>query len=117
MPGRRPPSRMRHMVEATTIKTKAKPAGATGPAFETKFDLPKFDLPKLDIPVAFREFAEKGVSQAKDTYEKLKGAAEEATDVLEATYSNASKGATDYGLTLIEAGRTNSNATFDFVAS
>jgi len=39
----------------------------------------------MEVPAAFREFAEKSVSQAKDTYERMKSAAEEATDVLEGT--------------------------------
>jgi phasin len=66
------------------------------------------------MPAAFRELAERGVAQAKDTYEKMKAAAEEATDVLETTYSTASKGASDYGLKMIEAARVNTNAAFDF---
>jgi phasin len=105
------------MVEATTIKAKAKNAGAPGAGFETKFEMPRFDMPKLDIPVAFRDFAEKGVFQAKESYEKLKSATEEATDVLEATYSSASKGAAVYGMKLIEAGRINTNSAFDFAAA
>jgi phasin len=44
----------------------------------------------------------------------MKTAAEEATDVLEDTYSSASKGAADYGLKVIEASRVNTNAAFDF---
>ena len=44
----------------------------------------------------------------------MKTAAEEATDVLESTYSTASKGASEYGLKVIEAARTNTNAAFDF---
>ena len=44
------------------------------------------------MPTAFREIAEKGISMAKENYEKMKGAAEEATDVLEETYGTASKG-------------------------
>jgi phasin len=102
------------MVEATTApKAKAsKPAGA----FEMpKFDMPKFDMPKVEMPAAFREFAERGVAQAKDNYEKMKAAAEEATDVLETTYSTATKGAADYGLKMIETTRVNTNAAFDFV--
>ena len=79
-----------------------------------KFEMPKFDMPKVEMPAAFREFAERGVAQAKDTYEKMKAAAEEATDVLESTYSTATKGASDYGLKVIEAARTNTNAAFDF---
>ena len=100
----------------TASKTKTKPAsGPAASAFEfPKFDIPNFEVPKMEIPAAFREFAEKSVSQAKDTYEKMKTAAEEATDVLEDTYANASKGAADYGLKVIEASRTNTNAAFDF---
>ena len=77
------------------------------------FEMPKFDMPKFEMPTAFREIAEKGLSVAKENYEKMKGAAEEATDVLEETYSTASKGCSGYGLKVIEAARINSNATFD----
>ena len=87
----------------------------TAGAFEMpKFEMPKFDIPQVEMPAAFREFAERGVAQAKDTYEKMKAAAEEATDVLETTYRTASKGASDYGLKMIEATRVNTNAAFDF---
>jgi phasin len=97
-------------------RSKAKAAlGATASAFEfPKFEIPNFDLPKMEIPAAFREFAEKSVSQAKENYEKMKSAAEEATDVLEDTYATATKGASDYGLKVIEAARINTNACFDF---
>ena len=102
------------MAEATTapkVKT-SKPAASS---FEMpKFEMPKFEIPKVEMPAAFREFAERGVAQAKDTYEKMKAAAEEATDVLETTYSTASKGASEYGLKVIEATRVNTNAAFDF---
>ena len=48
------------------------------------------------------------------TYERVKAAAEEATDVLEDTYTTAAKGAADYNLKVIEAARTNTNAAFDY---
>jgi len=100
----------------TASKAKPKPSMApAASAFELpKFELPNFEIPKMEIPAAFREFAEKSVSQAKETYEKMKSAAEEATDVLEDTYASASKGASDYGLKLIEVARVNTNAAFDF---
>jgi phasin len=79
-----------------------------------KFEIPKFDMPKVEMPAAFREFAEKGVAQAKDNYEKMKAAAEEATNVLETTYATATKGAADFGLKVIETTRVNTNAAFDF---
>ena len=102
------------MAEATTA-TKVKSTKPPAVAFEMpKFEMPKFDIPKVEMPAAFREFAERGVAQAKDTYEKMKAAAEEATDVLETTYSTATKGASDYGLKVIEAARVNTNAAFDF---
>src|ERR1700730_10179096 len=109
-------SRTSVMVEATTATSpKAKTNKPTASAFEMpKFEMPKFEIPKVEMPAAFREFAERGAAQAKDTYEKMKGAAEEATDVLETTNSPAAKGASDYGLKVIEATRVNTNAAFDY---
>jgi phasin len=108
------------MSETATAKSKAKAAQAAAvvPLFELpKFDLPKFDLPKLEVPAAFREIAEKGVAQAKDAYEKVKAATEEATDVIEDTYTTAVKGTVDYNLMVIEAARANANAAFDFASA
>jgi phasin len=104
-------SAMADTAAAPKMKT-SKPS--TG-AFEMpKFEMPKFDIPKVEMPAAFREFAERGVAQAKDTYEKMKAAAEEATDVLETTYSTATKGASEYGQKVIDTARVNTNAAFDF---
>ncbi len=107
---------MSETAHTASPKMKQKPASGPGAsAFEfPKFEIPNFEVPKMEIPAAFREFAEKSVSQAKDNYEKMKSVAEEATDVLEDTYASASKGAADYGLKMIEATRTNTNAAFDF---
>jgi phasin len=54
------------------------------------------------------------VSQAKDNWEKMKAVTEDATDMIETSYSTATKGAADYGLALIDAARANTNAAFDF---
>jgi len=96
---------------ATTPKSKAKPA----PAPTNVFEMPKFDMPKFEMPTAFREMAEKGIAMAKESYDKMKSTAEEATDVLEETYSTATKGCSGYGLKVIEAGRANANASFDLM--
>ena len=100
-----------------TMKPKpAKAAATVVPMFEMpKFDIPKFDMPKMEVPAAFREFAEKGVAQTKDAYEKIKAVAEQNTAMLETVYSTASKGSTEYGLKVIEVARTNTNTYFDFV--
>jgi len=110
------------MTEATTTPKGKKAAAAAfeAPKFEMpkfempKFEMPKFDLPKFEMPAAFRDIAEKSVSQAKENYEKMKAAAEEATDLLEDTYATASKGAADYGVKVIEVARANTNAAFDY---
>jgi phasin len=109
------------MAETTTVSTpkSKKPVASAAAPFEApkfempKFDLPKFEIPSLEVPAALREFAEKGIAQAKENYEKVKSAAEQATDVLEDTYSAASKGYADLGLKLIDNARTNTNAAFD----
>jgi len=107
---------MPETTSAHTTKSKPKPVAIAAPAFEMpKFEMPKFEVPKFEIPTAFREFAEKGVAQAKENYEKVKSAAEKATDVLEDTYSTASKGCASYGLKVIETTRANSDATFDLM--
>jgi phasin len=89
-------------------KAKAKASAAAN-----VFEMPKFDVPKVELPTAFREMAEKGIAMAKENYERMKGAADEATDLLEETYSTASKGCSGYGLKVLDAARANSNATFD----
>ena len=96
-------------------KNKTRPTGSEMPKFEIpRFDLPKFEMPKLEVPAAFREFAEKSVTQAKDNWEKMKAATEEATGMIEDSYATASKGCADYGLKVIEAARANTNANFDY---
>src|ERR1700736_1761329 len=90
-----------------------KPSTVKTPEFPM-VDIPRFEATAAEATTAFREFAEKGLSQAKDNYAKMKTAADEATSMLETTYANASKGAADYGLKMVEMARTNSNAAFDF---
>ena len=106
------------MSEATetpvsTPASRAKYKSAVGSG-TPKWEIPSLELPKMEIPAALREIAEKGVTQAKETYEKMRSAAEEATDMIEDTYSTATKGVSDFGLKLIEVARENTNSAFDF---
>lgn len=55
----------------------------------------------------FREFAEKGASQSKDAFAKMKTAADEAAKTMEATMQSAQSGSVDVGLKAIEALRAN----------
>lgn len=99
------------MSEAETVNV--------SPAFSfglPKWDIPNFDMSNVEVPAAFREIAEKSLAQAKEQYEKIKSTAEQATDVIEETYTAASSGCAAYGLKLIEAARANSNAAFDLMS-
>lgn len=55
----------------------------------------------------FREFAEKGATQTKEAYAKIKEAADEATKTVEATLESAQAGTVEIGLKAIDALRTN----------
>ena len=109
------------ITSTATSKAKPKPVAVSAPAADTpkfempKFEMPKFEMPKFEVPTAFREFAEKGIAQAKENYDKVKSAAEQATDVLEDTYATASKGCASYGVKVIETTRANSDAAFDLM--
>lgn len=100
-----------------------KAAAFEAPKFEfPKFDIPKFEFPKFDfaampqaeVPAAFRDLAEKSVAQAKASYEKLKTAAEEATDLIEDTYETARAGLLEVNVKAIDAFKENTDATFGF---
>ena len=70
-------------------------------------------MPKMEVPPAFRELADKGVAQARDTYENAKAAAKQATHQLKDAYTTAAKGATDYNIKVIEIARANTNTAVD----
>ena len=101
--------------DTTATATKAKTEKHTGSSFGLpNSEIPKTDLSKMEMPTTFRELADKGVAQARNTYENAKAATEEATDLLKDTYKTAAKGATHYNLKVIEIARTNANSAFDY---
>ena len=109
------------MTETTTAAAKAKTTERTASSFTLpdygmpKFEMPKFDLPNMEMPAAFRDMAEKGVEQTRDTYANAKVASEKAADLLANTYEAAAKRTTDYNRKLIEMTRTNTRAAFDCI--
>jgi phasin len=98
---------MNQPVGGTTAKTKS---GKSGTDFGSAFDA--FALPTGEIPAAFREAAEKSVSQARDVYARIKNAAEETTDLLEETYETMREGSLAAGLKTLEATKANADASF-----
>ena len=71
----------------------------------------------FQLPEQVRVFAEKGVSQARESYSKLKDAAETHNDTIEAVFTSASRGATDYSTKVFDFVKTNTAANFDFAQS
>lgn len=74
----------------------------------------RFEMPRVEVPEMMREFAERGVQQAKENYARFKSAADDATDRLEESYTSASKSATEFNLKALDALRENVNAAFDY---
>ena len=68
----------------------------------------------FEVPESVRAFAEKGVSQARDSYAKFKDAAESQNSTIEAVFTSASKGASAYSAKLMEFAKANTTAALDF---
>ena len=68
----------------------------------------------FEVPEQMRAFAEKGVSQARDSYAKFKDVAESHNGTIEAVFAGASKGASAYSAKLMEIMKTNTSASLDF---
>jgi phasin len=68
----------------------------------------------FEVPEQMRAFAEKGVSQARDNYAKFKDAAEAHNGTIEAVFTTASKGASEYTAKLMEFLKANTTSTLDF---
>jgi phasin len=68
----------------------------------------------FEVPEQMRAFAEKGVSQARDSYAKFKDVAEAHNGTIEAVFTTASKGASEYSAKLMEMMKSNTTATLDF---
>lgn len=100
--------------DSVTKARTSKPAAPSEPfAVGASFGAPNFNLPNVEFPAVFRDWAEKGLEQARGNYEIMKTTAEEATVAMEDAYAAAVKGAADYGLKALDVTRVNANAVFD----
>jgi phasin len=68
----------------------------------------------LEVPEQMRALAEKGVSQARDSYARFKDVAETHNGTIEAVFTSASKGASEYTAKLMEMMKANTTANLDF---
>jgi phasin len=68
----------------------------------------------FEVPEQMRAFAEKGVSQARDSYAKFKDVAESQNSAIEKMFASASKGASEYSAKVMEIMKANTTSTLDF---
>jgi phasin len=68
----------------------------------------------FEVPEQVRAFAERGVSQARDNYAKFKDAAETHNGTIEAVFTTASKGASEYSAKVMEFMKANTSANLTF---
>jgi len=68
----------------------------------------------FEVPEQVRALAEKGVLQARDQYAKFKDVAETHNSAIEAFFTSAGKGASEYYSKLLNIVQTNTAASLDF---
>ncbi len=96
------------------MSTQTKSAKPAKLATSMPFEAFTVTMPSVEIPAVFRDLAEKSIAQARDSYAKMKTAAEDATDLVEDTYETAREGAFAIGVKAIDAAKVNSDASFAF---
>lgn len=74
---------------------------------EDVFSFTAFDPSKMSE--SYREFTEKGLSQSKEAYDKMKSAAEDATKTIEQTLETVQAGTVEMGLKAIDQVRSNTD--------
>src|ERR1051325_109810 len=67
----------------------------------------------FQAPEQMRALAEKGLSQARDSYAKFKDAAESHNGTIEAVFGSLGKGASEYSAKLLEFMQADTTAAFD----
>ncbi len=73
-----------------------------------------FGMTNVEMPEIFREAAEKSARQAKDAYEKMRTAAEEATDILEDQFETGRTSFIALNSKALDAAQANADASFKF---
>jgi phasin len=98
--------------EAGNNPKNAKPEINEKQAVETSL----FEWPRMAIPFVFHGLAEQGARRVKESSEKMKAVSEEMTGALSESYLTTAKGASDYGLKVIQIANANAASALDFVS-
>lgn len=68
----------------------------------------------FQMPESMRAMAEKGVSQARESYARFKEVAETGNGAIEAACHSATKGVSEYTTKVLDLTKANTDAAFDF---
>ena len=77
------------------------------------FSSAAFSLPNFEVPEIFRSFAETGMTQTREAYQRIKSAAEDATDMLEDSMETTREGFREAQFKALDAAKANTDAAFD----
>ena len=99
--------------------TNAAPKGAKAGAkaargFDAPFEAFNINMPNVEVPAAFREIADKAVTNSKDAYAKLKTAAEDATEAFEDSYETTRTGLVALTRTSLDNAKSHTDAAYAF---
>jgi phasin len=109
-------------VESAPLPDLAKAAAEVSPALaSTMADAAKiFSSPAASVADAqekVRAMFEKGLTETRATYSKAKSVADEASNAMETSYTNAKSGIMEINVKALEVFRANADANFDFLKS
>jgi phasin len=98
--------------KAAAADAAAKAANETTSA-ANDFGRAAFSYPAFEVPELFRSFADQSLSQTRENYQRMKAAAEEATDLLEESLETTRENVRDAQLRALELAKANTDATFE----
>lgn len=99
----------------TTAAPKGAKAGAKAArGFDAPFEAFNINMPTVEVPAAFREIADKAVTNSKDAYAKLKTAAEDATEAFEDSYETTRTGLVALTRTSLDNAKSHTDAAYAF---
>jgi len=95
-------------------ETKTTKARAAKSASQTAANTDVFGLQNMEVPSVVRDFAEQSIEKAKDSYTKMKSAAEDATDIMEDSYETSRQGVMEINMKALDVVKTSTDAAFSF---
>jgi phasin len=110
------------ILEPAPVAAVTKAVSAAAPEFAPAMAEPAkmFEAPAASVSEMQEKvhaMLEKGLTETRATYSKAKSAADEASNAMETSYTNAKSGIVEMNVKALEALRASADANFDFLKS